>query len=158
MRVPTTFKAPLSGSVLALMLLMTVMMGLNAGLAAESEAEIHSQFEEARDIDFDEQSEDYDDPAVPDSFENSLEQFEEAGPQILPESVDRAIENGVQSFTKSLLIRMFNIAEAIALFAFNNQAVVGHPAAVAITKAVVYIAPVAMVGLHIRRLRRGVDG
>ncbi len=153
------FRSPFAGSMVVLLLLMTVTLGLNAGITADSKAEIHTQFDEARNINF-EEAEKAQNPAVPDEYEQRLEAFENAIPSPTPDSFDRAVERRVQSFVKVLTVQLFNIAEGIAIFAFNHQAIIGHPAVVVLTEAIVSLAILAVLAWNMLRgfrVYRGVD-
>jgi len=147
----------MAGSMLAILLIMTVTVGLNAGVTADSKAEIQTQFDDAQEIDF-EEADESDNHAVPDQYEQRLEAFENAIPSPTPESFDRAVQERTQSFVKMMLVQLFTVAETIAIFAFNHQRIVGHPAVVMVTEATLSLAILGVLGWNLFRGYRGVDG
>jgi hypothetical protein len=134
----------------AILLLVSVVTGLNAGVTADSKAEIRGSFDEVRNTEIDSQSQsEWDNPAVPNNIEHRLDDLDRAIPQLYPDWVYRAVEGGTERFAETLIILVAGVGEAVALFAFNHQSIVGHSAFVALINGITQLSMLALVGWNL---------
>jgi len=159
MRVPSVFGARLSGTLVAILLITSVVTGLNAGVTADSKAEIRGNFDEVRNMEIETESQsEWDNPAVPNNIEHRLDAFDRAIPQLYPDWVSQAIEDSTQRFAERLVVLVAIVGEAVALFAFEHQSIVGHPAFVRTVNGLTQLSMLGLVGWHLLGVRRRIRG